>query len=875
MNIGKLHGELRAGIEGGIVGNRARTIRVRTVVAAFLTAWLSLVVAPGGSGVASAASTYYVNGDPSIGKATNTCLSPSSACLTITQALGKATSGDVIDIAGSDNNFKGVYCEQITIDTSLTLQAQSPTNKPAIDGGHGGSSCPAGMPQHSVVTVGDTKGTTMTVVLLRLIIQNGDGLINTNFANAPGEGGGIFVFSGVTMSLTDSTVRYNAGCTAGCSSGTGGGIYSSGNLTLTNSSVTDNFACNPGCNGLGGGVGGGIASGNTLKLINTTVSNNVACSQSCSQDSYGGGVYSVGPLTLTGSTVQSNTACSGSCPASENGGGIAQRYNAATLTNSTVIGNNACFGSSCTGNAYGGGIYIAPSSPSGSAASMTLTASTVKQNTACNGSSCTGNYDYGGGIDNNGTVTLTNSSVTLNSACTGGCAYGYGGGIYSNGTTTLSGSTLGDGNRACNDQCTAGYGGGIYVASGTTNLLSSTVSNNSGCTADGCSGSGGGMFDAATAYLTNSTVADNTACTGTGCSGGGGAIVNNSAMYLTNSTVSANAACSGTSCTGQVGGVDNLGTTATLSNTILAGNTDPTGAYPDCAGGALTDGSYSGLGTVGSNIIGNVTGCSFNAGPGDLVGTSTAPINPELDSLGSYGGPTETMRLQLSSLAHGAGNAALCQYHTSPNAVNNLDQRGSPRHADIRHSCDVGAYDTGSYIQVRLGWNLISIPFYIAGTPGPGSAGSLVSSLDSQLGSSTAIGALATYADDAFHLYVPGYSAEQTLGSNQGLFVLSRMDGEWLPPGTPYTSSQQVNLQPGWNMVAVPYVSSSTPYGGLNGDDIDVALARTCGLQEVATYVNGSYQTYTPGAGPAGTAFHVPSTLGMWIECTKAYAWTP
>jgi hypothetical protein len=555
-------------------------------------------------------------------------------------------------------------------------------------------------------------------------------------------------------------------------------------------------------------------------------------------------------------------------------------YNTATLTNTTVSGNNACSGNACTGNTYGGGIYIAPPSASGSQASMTLTTSTVKQNTACNGI-CSGNYHYGGGIDNAGIITVENSSATLNAACSTDCTDGYGGGIYSNGTTTLSNSTLGgsstggDENRGCSD-CKAGYGGGIYVANGTTSLLNSTVSGNTGCSADGCLGAGGGLFNAATAYLTNTTMAQNRACTGTRCNGGGGAIVNNSVVYLTNSTVSGNTACSDNSCTARVGGIDNLGTMATLSNTILAGNTDPSGTNPDCGGSALSNGSYPNIGTVGDNIIGNDTGCSFSSGPGDLVGTGNSPIDPKLDPLGSYGGPTQTMRLSSTSPAIGAGNADLCRYTSSPFAVNNLDQRGFPRHADTRLTCDVGAYDTHGVSPIIKGWNLLTVTMHLAGSAGSNLASRIVNSLDRQLGSSTAIIALVTYIHGTFHLYIPGYSPDQSIGFAQGFFVLSNRAGEWLPDGSAYTDSQTVHLQPGWNLVGVPYVSgSSSPYAGLNGDDINAALERTCGLQEVAIDVNGRYQVYTPSRGPVGYGFHVPITFGMWIKCTTAYDWTP
>jgi hypothetical protein len=126
---------------------------------------------------------------------------------------------------------------------------------------------------------------------------------------------------------------------------------------------------------------------------------------------------------------------------------------------------------------------------------------------------------------------------------------------------------------------------------------------------------------------------------------------------------------------------------------------------------------------------------------------------------------------------------------------------------------------------------------------------------------------------------VPGYTANQTLAASQGIFVLSGTAGQWnpwaMPGATAYGSGQvQVNLIPGWNLVYAPDV-----YRGLNGDDISREIGpggtNPCGLQEVVAYVSGSYQTYTPTGGPVGTGFHVPTTIGMWIACSKAYVWTP
>jgi hypothetical protein len=97
----------------------------------------------------------------------------------------------------------------------------------------------------------------------------------------------------------------------------------------------------------------------------------------------------------------------------------------------------------------------------------------------------------------------------------------------------------------------------------------------------------------------------------------------------------------------------------------------------------------------GHNLIGIATtelgSCGFvNGVNGDLTGTPTTPLNPDLAALANNGGSTETLALEPDSPAISAGNPADCQAEP----VNDLDQRGDPRNANTRNTCDIGAYDT-------------------------------------------------------------------------------------------------------------------------------------------------------------------------------------
>jgi len=129
--------------------------------------------------------------------------------------------------------------------------------------------------------------------------------------------------------------------------------------------------------------------------------------------------------------------------------------------------------------------------------------------------------------------------------------------------------------------------------------------------------------------------------------------------------------------------------TAALTNTILAGN-----GSADCVTKPLS-GSENNL--VGVDNAGGNSACASLAGvDGNVVGTSAEPVPADLGPLAANGGPTETMALEPGSPAIGAGNAAACE--AAP--VNDLDQRGDPRYATIRSTCDIGAYDTGGNLTV-------------------------------------------------------------------------------------------------------------------------------------------------------------------------------
>ena len=311
----------------------------------------------------------------------------------------------------------------------------------------------------------------------------------------------------------------------------------------------------------------------------------------------------------------------------------------------------------------------------------------------------------GGGIDDNGAV-LTISSVTFaaNSAANGG-------GFFNSGTATIEGALFTDnhatsgggidnqhdltvfGTTLAGNSAT-GQGGGLYFSTGTSlDVVSCTLQDNTAsegagawldasspgeatlgnCTFSGnaAATSGGGLSNHGMAELTNCTLSSNTAG-----SGGGAGIYNVSALSLDSCTVSKNSG-------GTLGGAGlfDTGGTATLFDTIVAGNTNDT-HNPNDIGGGISVSPASTFNLVGPGGSGDMP---TGSGTGNIVLTSLAGLG--LAPLGSYGGPTATMALLPGSPAIGAG---------SPGGELATDQRNEPRTGHI----DIGAFQSQGFLLI-------------------------------------------------------------------------------------------------------------------------------------------------------------------------------
>lgn len=384
-------------------------------------------------------------------------------------------------------------------------------------------------------------------------------------------------------------------------------------------------------NGTANGDGNGIRNQGTATLARVSVNDNVGGSSS-----YGGGIYNDNDasLTLIDSVVRDNFT-------DGNGGGIASYSSTLTIVNSAIRANsNAEF------SGPGGGIVS-------SAGRTTITGSLIADNFSA--------YE-GGGIASisDDSLEIVDSQIIGNTSNDSG---GGGVGSYSTERVRIRRSTIRD-NEARSES-----GGGVF-AERTANLQigESTISGN---TTDK---NGGGIFvgQQSGIDMIESTISGNSAV-----ENGGGMFITGpetvAALHFT--TIVNNVADSDEDGEGDGGGIATAAEAdVRISNTILAGNVDPT-SEPDCFGEINND---------GFNLIETVSaGCFLVGDPtGDIYGA-----DPMLGPLADNGGPTRTHALRSGSPAIDAGGP-----ECAPG-----DQRGRPREIDGNDDgearCDIGAFE--------------------------------------------------------------------------------------------------------------------------------------------------------------------------------------
>ncbi len=584
--------------------------------------------------------------------------------LSFREAVGVAGPGDLIAFDPSVfPDGAGGTTLRLT-EGSLTL-----TQNLTIDGDTGGDGVPdvilsgdvAGDDVTEIVSFGDNLtvtdlSATATANLLSDNIRVFDVAAGTTTLNnlvvtggraagpsiADQSGGGVRVAGGAALVLDGSLVIGNE------ATAFGGGISANGDLTATNSDIAQNYGFN------GGGLfaastsvlsltdstirgnvsqydGGGLFNGSAGTLLRVVIDGNYA-GASGSAAAGGGGVDNNGVLKVIDSTVTNNVAVG-------QGGGLGNYNGTLTVTDSVIADNETLDAS--TG--FGGG--VANFGPGGV---LTLDNTQIRNNTAA---------DVGGGVYNDGLATILSSLIEGNEAAISG------GGLQNLGAANVTATTI-SANRS------GGVSGGVSNESGGVLTLS-----NAAILGNYAATSGGGLRNFGDADILNVTFSGNS----TG--GYGGGLENRADLALTNSTITGNYAASAG------GGVYALYLTGmglppvqtSLSNSIIAGNVEGSGAAPsdlgrfsggevfDLAGpNVISDGSYT---TANPNVSGTdpinepailnifdmvVFQSTFDPSTG-------SPNSPAFDqgALADNGGAVETVKIANSGTAQDAGDGTV------------------------------------------------------------------------------------------------------------------------------------------------------------------------------------------------------------------------
>ena len=540
-------------------------------------------------------------------------------------------------------------------------------------------------------------------------------------STSSGNGGGG-IYNGGALTVSNSTFSGNS---AGAGLG-GGGVYNAGTATVSNSTFSGNS----------GNYGGGLLSRGALTVSNATISGNSAVN--------GGGIFNSSTLTVTNSIVAGNTD-SGSGQAGEDCYSCGAQSAANLIsTSSTII--NPLLGPL----QYNGGptqtMMPQPNSPAINAGvsstlptdqrgfprptgageasdlgavqvgglTVTTTADSTDDTALCDGSDACSLRDaltlansQGAGdiiLSVTGTISLGSAlpaiaasvnvsgpgakllTVSGNDSATVGSVFT----INSGGAASLSGLTIANGNGGSN-------GGGLSNFNGVVTVSDCTISSNS-------SNAGGGIYNQGTLTVSNSTLSGNSSVNGSG----GGGIFSNGALTMSNSTLSGNTSVNAG------GGIYNQGA-LTVSNSTLSGNTSVNGS----GGGIFNHGATVSMSN--SIVAGNTESSSGQAGEDcyqcgaqsadNLISTTASPVTAAQLLLGplAYNGPSQTVQTLLPLPGSPAIEAGL-------GSTLSADQRGQPRPTGAGVVSDLGAVQT-HYTAVQFLQQPANTPVGVGITP--------------------------------------------------------------------------------------------------------------------------------------------------------------
>ncbi|MCL1932109.1 MAG: leucine-rich repeat protein [Treponema sp.] len=310
--------------------------------------------------------------------------------------------------------------------------------------------------------------------LAKLELRNGTirGNSSSSSNSAYTYGGGVFVSSYGTFTMTGGTIRENGSYLYG------GGVYVSGSFTMSGGTISNNSIYVNSATTDNVPRGGGVYVSGSFTMSGGTISNNSISaiphynSPNNSAYTYGGGVYVNGTFTMNDGTISSNSSTAsnqstGSGSAYAGGGGVSVSSDGTFTMNGGTISNNTANarGAGVNGSVYawGGGVYYG--------GNFTMNGGTISGNTASTTNGRNYIFAHGGGVYilNGYTLTMNGGTISGNTASINSTAtnYGVSGGGVSGPLRIITGTVYGSGEGAL------------------SNTVVSSASNASGAAVDG------------------------------------------------------------------------------------------------------------------------------------------------------------------------------------------------------------------------------------------------------------------------------------------------------------------------------------------------------------------------------------------------------
>jgi hypothetical protein len=184
-----------------------------------------------------------------------------------------------------------------------------------------------------------------------------------------------------------------------------------------------------------------------------------------------------------------------------------------------------------------------------------------------------------------------------------------------------------------------------------------------------------------------------------------------------------------------------------------------------------------------------------------------------------------------------------------------------------KFSSSTYTFETEIHIQLYKGWNMISIP--------PKIGSNLKTVLSSIVGQYDAVQAYeAINPNDHWKHLKVGKSWGNDLSimhSGRGLWIHMKNDAVLIPDHKDPTTNSMfpgytpIDLEPGWNFVGYPSVTTSLIGDALTGVPYDM----------VQTYDAFTHQwlSYDPGSYSTDTLTQMEMGRGYWIHCTASHLW--